>query len=100
MKYEEKVLLKTWWKDECNRLLDGPCVTDTKRDAVLQKFSIPFGNGYEADIKVCNGGSGPWIDAVLFDGRGCEVAVTEPGGGPIEGEYVWQVGDTYTLILV
>lgn len=52
-------------------------VIGAKRDAVLHVFTVDFGGGIEADIKVCNGDTGPWVDAVLFD-QGREVQILEP----------------------
>ena len=56
-------------------------------------FPVDFGNGVEADIKICNGNMGPWVDAVLFD-NGQEVCVLEPSFDPdITGEYIFEYGD-------
>jgi hypothetical protein len=73
-----------------------------KRDAVLGKINARFNNGFEVDLKVCNGDAGPWIDAVLFDPNGIEVAVDQPADGPIEGEYNLQPNteDEYILTVV
>ena len=52
---------------------------------VLGEFTIKFPDGYEADIKVCDGDS-RWVDSVLFDDLGHEVQVLEPSDS-ILGEY-------------
>lgn len=69
------------------------------RDKVLHTFSVSFGSGIEADIKVCNGDSGLWVDAVLFD-QGREVDTLEPST-LLLGEYEWEyAGNTYLAELV
>jgi hypothetical protein len=72
-----------------------------KRDTVLATISGEFVNGYKYDVKVCNGEPGPWIDTVLFDPNGIEVAVDQPSDGPIEGEYCLQPNaeDEYILTI-
>lgn len=57
------------------------------RDAVLMTFTVHFEDGCEADIKVCNGDTGPWIDPVLFDANGCELCVLQEESGEILGVY-------------
>jgi hypothetical protein len=42
-------------------------------DEVLKTFTFKFPDGYQADIKICDGDY-PWIDPVLFDEKGHEVA--------------------------
>jgi hypothetical protein len=37
-----------------------------RRCDVIETFTANLGDGYEVDIKVCNGDTGPWIDPVLF----------------------------------
>ena len=54
-------------------------------------FTARFNDGCEVDIKVCNGDS-PYIDPVLFDARGYELAVGDPCWD-ILGEYWFMVGD-------
>jgi hypothetical protein len=83
-----------------NRILNGPCVEDTKHDATIQVFTTSFPNGVEADIKVCNGDSSPWIDAVLFDQDGNEIALQEPSGWPLNRDWEWEDdGEKYVLHL-
>ena len=60
-------------------------------DAVLACYTVDFGEGIQADIKVCNGDSGPWIDAILFD-QGHEVQVLEPST-VLLGSYKFQYND-------
>lgn len=77
----------------------GEQVSGEKECAVLHEFTANFGDGIEADIKVCNGDSGPWIDAVLFDG-GQELLVLEPEFERVLGEYTFRLNDEiYTVEL-
>ena len=77
--------------EEANRLLAlGRAVEDTKECATLMVFSARFSDGCEADIKICNGDVGPWIDAVLFDEDGAEIGLIEPSFDEILGEYSFQ----------
>ena len=60
-------------------------------------FTLPLGR-YEADIKVCNGDGGAWIDAVLFK-DGYEVTCIEPSY-ELLGEFTFEIdGDEYWAIL-
>ena len=45
---------------------------------VIQTWTAAFPDGCQADIKVCNGDNGPWIDPVLFDENGCEIQCLSP----------------------
>lgn len=67
--------------------VDQP-VPDAGLDEMMNSFTVVFGNGIEADIKFCNGDTGPWIDAVLFK-DGCEVHVLEVSD-TLEGEYPFE----------
>lgn len=48
------------------------------RDAVLLCKTADFGGGIQADVKLCNGDTGPWSETVWFR-DGCEVALTDCG---------------------
>ena len=52
-------------------------VPDAGLDEVMYTLTAVFDERMEADIKFCNGDTGPYIDAVLFD-KGSEVHVLEP----------------------
>ena len=96
---ETMLIVEAHVLQEMNRILDGPGLEDTDRDGIVQMFTGQFDDGCFADIKVCNGDT-PWIDAVLFDPHGSEIALVEPQDGPFEGEYEWEVdGRTYRLVL-
>lgn len=76
----------------------GECIPDVKETAVLQSYTEDLGDGYQADIKVCNGDTGPWIDAVLFK-DGHEVQVLEPSFHFL-GSYEFQDGDLKFVVAV
>lgn len=70
----------------CNRVLVGQRLEDAGREEILKTFTAKFGDGFEADLKVCNGDP-PFLDAVLFrDGH--EVAVIEPTDR-LDGKHVF-----------
>ena len=71
-------------------------VPDAGLDEVMNTFMANFGEGIEADIKFCNGDTGPYIDAVLFD-EGSEVFVLEPSD-ILEGEYVFEYQDVKYVV--
>lgn len=70
--------------------------TDAGSDEVLMSFTHRFPDGFEVDLKVCNGDT-PWLDAVLFDPHGHEVQVLEPSD-TILGEYPFD-GHKLTVVL-
>lgn len=72
--------------DEINKVLAaGEPDTQSDKDGTIYVFSVSFGNGYEVDIKVCNGDP-PYIDPVLFL-NGSDACILEPDAESIEGEY-------------
>jgi hypothetical protein len=74
--------------------LDSP---GEDRVATLATFTADFGNGIEADIKVCQGDP-PFVDAVLFD-NGCEVCLREVSDR-LEGEYLFDhAGQQYQVTI-
>ena len=60
-------------------------------DEVIRTFTARFSDGYEADIKVCNGDP-PYVDAVLFDPNGCEAHVLATSDSLL-GKYLFQHGE-------
>jgi hypothetical protein len=76
------------------QFLDSPGVD---RVATLATFTADFGNGMEADIKMCQGDP-PFVDAVLFD-CGSEVAILEVSDA-LEGEYLFDYdGQKYQVVV-
>jgi hypothetical protein len=99
MKYETTKKIKKEDANWLNAVLNGPQREDYKRDGVIETITATFPNGFQMDVKVCNGDT-PWIDAVLFNPNGIEIAVEQPSDGPIEGEYYLQDGeDEYILTI-
>ena len=70
---------------------------DPESEDVPLTLTANFGNGIEADIKLCNGDS-PYVDAVLFD-DGSEVHVLEVSD-TIEGEYCFSYNDDDYIVCV
>ncbi len=59
--------------DEIQGWLDsGKQIPDAGETETVKTYTAVFMDDFEADIKVCNGDTGPYIDAVLFE-EGCEV---------------------------
>jgi hypothetical protein len=80
----EKVIL-----DKCNRILKDEDL-DLRSDEIIT-FTGKFEDGFEADIKLVL--EGCYIDPVLFDPSGYEVAVSEPCFDRMEGDYFFSVDD-------
>jgi hypothetical protein len=74
---------------------------DTPKDGIISTFTTTFDNGYEVDIKICNGDSqgGPYIDPVLFDKDGIELCVIEVED-TLLGEYLFYYDDETYQVLV
>jgi hypothetical protein len=72
--------------EDCNRILVTGKKLAVKND-VMKTFTVSFPDGYEADIKLCNG-EPPFVDAVLFN-QGQEVARLDSDSNRIEGEYTF-----------
>lgn len=70
-----------------------------EQDETIKTWTAKFENGYEADIKLCNGDT-PYIDSVLFNPSGSQVCVLEISEELI-GEYVFECnGDQYEVDVV
>jgi len=85
---------------EANRLLAlSTQERDSKEAATLMKWTAKFEDGFEADVKIVNGDSGPWSETVLFDAKGNEVGCTEVGEA-ILGESLFEVDGRVYEVLV
>ena len=84
---------------EFNKILKRKTASpDYNRDGVIIAYTAKFRNGFEADIKVCNG-DGPYVDPVLFDERGHEVVVNDVAE-QLQGKYIFEYdGVTYNVIV-
>lgn len=71
---------------------------DYDEDATIRTFTAHFSDGSEADIKLCNGNT-PWVDSVLFDQNGRQIALCDPGDS-LFGEYVFEVDGTEYMVNV
>jgi len=69
-------------------------------DSVIRTYTVEMGNGFEVDIKVCDGDR-PFVDPVLFH-DGSEVCTIEVSD-ELCGEYQFYIGgdggDTFTVIV-
>ena len=83
---------------EMNTILQrNEFVEDAGRDEILWIATAKFEDGYEIDIKVCNG-HGPFVDPVLFR-HGSELIVGEVGG-QLNGEYIFACDDKEFIVIV
>ena len=90
--------------DEMNKILARETgLEDTKEGNIIQTFYADFPiNNFQVDIKVCNGSkdSSPWIDCVLFDEKGNELACFVGEGETLQGEYQFHyIEDKYNVIV-
>lgn len=73
-------------------------ISEAGRCEVVTTYTAKFGDGIEADIKVCNSESSPYIDAVLFE-DGFEIGLLDVSD-VLLGEYIFIVDDnTYTVLV-
>ena len=73
----ETLKIKPETLTEMNRILRlEHGLADTKQGEKIQSWSVGFEDGCSIDLTVYNGGDtdSPWIDAVLFDEHGNELA--------------------------
>lgn len=88
--------------DYWNRLLDIEEVDFEKEgidcDQELERYTFNFGNGFEADIKVCSGQTNLFVDPVLFY-KGSECCVLEPDYEVI-GEYWFECDGTEYVAII
>jgi hypothetical protein len=95
-----------------NGLLAGTIPHDERDGNVMVEWTARFAGGCEADVKLVSGGRTgeddadlPYLDAVLFDPDGRELACCDAESEKIEGEYQWTVPggqedeDLYTLVV-
>lgn len=73
-------------------------IPDAGEGESVHTTTVIFGKGIEADIKVCNGDNGAWIDAVLYTGKG-SIYILEPSY-TLLGEFNFDYdGKIYTAII-
>lgn len=73
----KKIFITKEQAEDIQKYLDAENETLIHEEApCIEYFSVDFGNGIEADIKVCFERDTTYLDPVLFD-EGCEVCVNE-----------------------
>lgn len=98
MKYVAKIGVTQAFADEMGTILG---ITegrhpDYKDSAVIATVTAQFDNGYQADIKVCNGDT-PYVDNVLFDKDGDELHCPDISESLL-GQYEFEHdGDTFEV---
>lgn len=98
MKYVTRIGVTQEFADEMKEILEikEGRHPDYKDGAVIATVTAVFENGYQADIKVCNGDT-PYVDNVLFDENGCELDCPDISESLL-GEYEFEVdGDTFEV---
>ena len=95
--YEKKVILD---KSTYNRVVAALNSPDEMGEDDTITVTVKFDNGYEADIKCCGTQDDvAWTEAVLFDGKGSQLAYTEPSDDFL-GEWILEYeGDEYRVYL-
>lgn len=82
-----------------NKCLSSETAIDKyKQGDLMESFTIKLPNKYEVDFKLINGDedASPWLDVVLFDENGNELACIPEENYCIEGSYFFNeesVGD-------
>jgi len=97
----EKIIVKILNDDakEFNKILRRKTAhPDYGRDSVIDVITVEFSNGYQADIKICNG-NGPYIDPVLFDADGEELT-TDAVTDTILGKFVFTDNESESIRFV
>lgn len=98
MEYSAIVYVNKVEAEEMEQILsieEGDC-PDYDHDDTIKTYTAVFPNGFQADIKICNGDT-PYIDNVLFDEQGCEVDCPEISESLL-GEYHFAFeGNTYEV---
>lgn len=70
----------------------------TAPDVVYNK-TVEFSDGAQADIKLVNANP-PYVDPVLFDEDGFEMAVGAPHARTFNGVYIFDVDDNTYIVKV
>ena len=100
MKFTETIQVDKLLVEEMNDLLDGTRRDSLKDGEILFVETVKFLNGFQADIKLVQGDPTPYVDPVLFDERGQELAVLEPDSEAYDGEYVFHYSDNVFTVVV
>ncbi len=79
-------------------VIEDGCCPDYDEDALIYVATARFPNGYEADIKLCNGNT-PWVDPVLFNEKGGQAALLDPDE-EFFGEFCFEVDNAEYVVTV
>jgi|LSQX01.1.fsa_nt_gb hypothetical protein len=78
--------------------IEEGCCPDYDEDALIYVATAKFPDGFEADIKLCNGNT-PWVDPVLFDKMGGQAGLLDPDDD-FFGEFCFDTGDAEYIVVV
>ena len=85
--------------EEIQAWLDsGKQIPDAGETETVKTYTAVFLNDIEADIKVCNGDTGPYVDAVLFE-AGNEIMFLEVGATLLGTYYFRDTMEVYKVIV-
>lgn len=90
MIYRAQAAVTQYEAKEVAAILKKGEMLKTAEDVIFSQ-TAEFSNGFYADIKLVNGDP-PYVDYVLFNARGHEIAVGNTDAERIEGDYHWSVG--------
>lgn len=85
--------------EQIQKWLDSnEAVPDSGKNEIIKKWSVNFDGNLEADIKLVNTESGPYLDCVLFE-DGSEVGLLEPQY-VLLGVYPFEHGDKKFTVII
>ena len=66
---------------------------DFPRDEMLFCKTVRFGDGVEADLKVCSGMKDLWCEMVWFDENGYQMACSDASADELDGTWEYPLYD-------
>lgn len=98
--YEKEYVVSEKVRQELVEICEaGVQVEDAREDELLYYITVEFEDGIEADIKLYNSDSGPWVDAYLVDKFGNCTSLIAPDDD-IFGEYnFYDNGNEYRVVV-
>lgn len=82
MTFEKTITVKKDQVEKLQALLDMEEVDfeglDIEEDSTLATFTATFENGFSVDTNVCSGQHNCWVDTILYNPAGHEIALDEP----------------------
>lgn len=92
--------------DWLNGMLSGKIPCEVRDGDLIVEFTVKFPDRYECDLKLVSGGRAgepdadtPYLDPVLFDPDGREVACLQDESENVLGEYRWDLADENSYVL-